>query len=170
MAMSALALSGCATKYNLSSPQITEIKAQAALPFGPPDRIILRIDNDKDDWLYVNWDDAKIVGITGFAVPTTVVPANALGSIPPKSSVEYHVFPAQAYLPSGGLFDRRDGFNTLLVYDTDYDRMVENNDSPSLHLYVPVCQGDRSSCADGAETGEGWSMSRLHGLVRRIQP
>jgi len=169
MAVSAFALSGCATKYNLSSPQITQINAKASLPNGAADRIIIRIDNDKEDWLHVNWGEAKIVGITGFAVPTKVKPGNPLDSIPPKSSVEYHVYPDHAYLPAGQLNQRRDGFSTLLVYDSDYNRMVASSQAPALSLYIPVCQGEGTTCSGGSETGEGWAMSRLHGLVRRTQ-
>ena len=158
---------GCATRYNIVSPQVTEINAQFAFPSGPPDRVIVRVDNDKDDWLHIKWDDAKIVGITGFAIPTLVKPGNAINSIPPRSSVEYHIYPDQAYLPASQINQRRDGFSTLLVYDSDYDRMAASSQSPTINLYVPVCKG--SNCQEGSEADQGWIMSNLQGQVRRFR-
>jgi hypothetical protein len=159
---------GCATKYRLTSLESDHFSGKIALPDGPADRLIVRVDNAEDSWLHIRWSDAKIVGITGFAVPAHTAPASPLGSIPPRSSVEYHLFPSHDYWPEGYYRNRRDGFSRLLVYDSDYDRVL-NSDSrrgATMELYVPSCRGEAVTSCSNKDEG-AWGMTYIRGQVER---
>jgi hypothetical protein len=157
---------GCATKYNLTLKSTDNFSGKISLPDGAADRMIVRVDNTDNSWLHLRWSDAKIIGLTGFAVPVKTQPANPLTSVPPRSSVEYHLFPGHDYWPEGYYQNRRDGFATLLVYDSDYDRLI-NSTKPVLELYVPTCRGDAPKCSNDQST-EGWSMAYIKAAVVRL--
>jgi hypothetical protein len=164
----ALYLSGCATRYNLKSQKTSDISAHMVLPNGPPDRLVVRIDNPEDGWLHVRWDEARIVGITGFAVPAQLKPSNPLSSIPPHSSVEYHLFPDHSYSPAGYQWARRDGFDKLVLFDNDYDRLISNSQTPRLSVYLPVCMGQHLECDPQSDNTKDWVMGSLSSKVERV--
>ncbi len=161
-----MATAGCATKYSLTVQSEDNFSGKISLPYGAADRLIVRVDNADSQWLHLRWKEAKIIGLTGFAVPVTTQPSNPLTSVPPRSSVEYHLFPGHDYWPEGYYQNRRDGFSSLLVYDSDYDRLI-NSKKPVLELYVPTCQGSASDCDNQAK---GWKMAHINATVRREAP
>ncbi len=157
----AIGLTGCATRYTLSSPDMSGIQGSIDLPNGAADRLILRVDNPDKTWLHLDWSGATIVGLTGFAFPTDLKPKNPLSTVPPRSSVEYHAFPGHNYTPRGQFMFRRSGVERLLVFDADFAKLGQ---SGSLTFHIPVCRGDAQACED---SGESWSMATISGTVRR---
>ena len=158
-------LLGCATKYSLTLKSTDNFSGKVSLPDGAPDRLIVRVDNPENSWLHLRWGDAKIIGLTGFAVPVTTQPHNPLTALPPRSSVEYHLFPAHDYWPEGYYQNRRDGFAKLLVYDSDYERIAASKKAV-LELFVPTCRGGDSEC-NNADNKKAWRMAHINGTVRR---
>ena len=156
---------GCATKYSMTLTKTDNFSGKVSLPDGPADRLIVRVDNAENSWLHLRWADAKIIGLTGFAVPVKTQPHNPVTALPPRSSVEYHLFPAHDYWPEGYYQNRRDGFATLLVYDSDYDRF-KGSKSPDLDLYLPTCRGGPSQCSNDDDQ-TAWTMAHIHGTIRR---
>lgn len=168
LSLSVLMAVGCATQYRLTPQNAAHFSGEIALPDGAADRLIVRLNNAEDSWLHIRWADAKIVGVTGFAVPANTQPASPLSAIPPRSSVEYHLFPGHDYWPEGYYQNRRDGFSTLLVYDSDYDRVLNNSrKGATLELYVPSCRGDGLDSCSGEDAEGAWTMTYIRGLVER---
>lgn len=153
-------LSGCATRYTIAPAEMSGIQGEVDLPNGAADRLILRIDNSGDQWLYLDWSSATIVGLTGYAVPVDLRPSDPLSVIPPKSSVEYQAFPGHHYTPHGYFGHRRSGVERLIVFDADFARLG----SGRLTFHLPVCRGAFSSCSSG---GDAWSVATVTGTVRR---
>ena len=155
-------LAGCATRYTLAPADMSGIQGAVDLPDGAADRLILRVDNPGEQWLHLDWSNATIVGLTGFAFPADLKPSDPLSSIPPKSSVEYQAFPGHNYKPRGYFQQRRSGVEQLLVFDADFTQLG----SGSLIFHIPVCRGESSACSDD---GSSWSMATISGNVRRRQ-
>ena len=73
-----MVITGCATKYSLTLKSADNFSGKISLPDGAADRLIVRVDNTDSSWLHLRWADAKIIGLTGFAVPVNTQPANPL--------------------------------------------------------------------------------------------
>jgi hypothetical protein len=134
------------------------------LPTGIADRIILRMNNSNDTWISVNWGGARIVQMDGFAVPVRVTPGDPIGTIPPLSTVEYHLYPGHDYFPENRAGARRISVVDRLVYDDEFNRITDSGNTPSLRLHLPYCTG--ATC--GAD--DKWTMAWISGSVsRRVQ-
>jgi hypothetical protein len=156
-----LFLSSCATTYTLKAEEKSGLDVRIDLPDGIADRIILRVNNPESTWMKVNWNDARIVQMNGFAIPVNVAPSNPIGTIPPYSTVEYHLLPGHDYFPENRNGARRVGVVDRLVYDDEFNRIADTGVSPTIRLHLPVCASD--TC-DGENP---WSMTEIRGAVQR---
>jgi hypothetical protein len=162
---------GCATRYSLTPIEQGTLPARIALPDGAADRLIVRLDNPGENWLSLNWEEARIVGLTGFAVPVRMKPSTPISSLPPRSSVEYHLFPAHYYQPEARYKQRRESVEFLLVYDTDFENIVANGVDPVLELFLPMCADSKDACCvkcDNASTK--WEMGHTKVKIARATP
>lgn len=159
--LSAFLLSSCATSYRLQAEEKSGLDVRIDLPDGVADRIILRVNNPEATWMKVNWQDARIVQMNGFAIPVNVSPGNPIGTIPPYSTVEYHLLPGHDYFPENRNGARRVGVVDRLVYDDEFNRIADTGVSPTIRVHLPVC------AAEACDGENPWSMAEIRSAVQR---
>ena len=145
----------------MQADETSGLDVRIDFPDGIADRLILRVNNPDATWMKVNWKEARIVQMNGFAIPVNVTPGNPIGSIPPYSTVEYHLFPGHDYFPENRQGARRVGVVDRLVYDDEFNRIADAGTAPSIRLHLPVCID--TNC-DGENP---WTMAEIRGSVQR---
>lgn len=145
--MMAGTMSGCA-EYKVVRTECEQGKIRVALADRRNDVLAVRLSNSGTERMFINWKEAHLRWPNGYESPVEIIPGNALTSIYPGGTVEYHLKPAHTYVPRDRIMYRRHSLTNSLfprelfeAHEADY----------KLRLFLPVCKGEATE--DGtAET------------------
>ena len=133
-------LPGCA-QVEVVRTTCNEGKIRVAMADRRNDTLAVRLSNHGTDPMFVRWKEAHMRWPNGYEAPVEVRPENALASIYPGGTVEYHVRPSHTYAPPDRFMYRRHSLTQSLVPKELYE--VHANDY-TLTLFLPVCKAPES--------------------------
>ena len=138
-------LSGCA-EYKVVRTECNEGRIRVALADRRNDALAVRLSNSGTDRMFVKWKEAHLRWPNGYEAPVEVIPGDALTSIFPGGTVEYHLKPAHTYVPRDGMMYRRHSLTKSLFPQELFEAHEKDY---KLTLFLPVCKGEK------AEEGTG---------------
>ena len=138
-------LSGCA-EYKVVRTECNEGKIRVALADRRTDVLAVRLSNSGTERMYVKWKDAHLRWPDGYEAPVNVIPGDALTSIYPGGTVEYHLKPAHTYVPRDRIMYRRHSLTESLFPQELFEAHA---DDYKLKLFLPVCKGEPTEQGSG---------------------
>ena len=143
--MTAGSMSGCA-EYKVVRTECNQGKIRVALADRRDDVLAVRLSNPGTERMFVKWKEAHLRWPNGYEAPVKVIPGDALTSIYPGGTVEYHLKPAHTYVPRDRIMYRRHSLTKSLfprelfeAHEADY----------KLKLFLPVCKGEPTEDGSG---------------------
>ena len=126
------------------------------------DVLAVRLSNSGTERMFINWKEAHLRWPNGYESPVEIIPGNALTSIYPGGTVEYHLKPAHTYVPRDRLMYRRHSLTNSLfplelfeAHEADY----------KLRLFLPVCKGEATE--DGTAEKKNCVVWKVQTTVAR---
>jgi hypothetical protein len=153
-------LTGCAN-YKVVRTECNEGRTQVALADRRDDVLAIRLSNSGTDRMHIRWSEAQMRWPNGYESPVQVIPANALTSIYPGGTVEYHIKPLHTYVPRDVTMYRRHSLTKTLF---PRELFEAHQDDYKLTLFLPVCKGE-SVDGDSKQNCVVW---KVHSTIERL--
>jgi hypothetical protein len=169
--LAATLICGCADSYRMRRLSRDGALQVAVREDGAAEQLVVRVSNDQQQPLHVDWGGVVLRMPNGFDSPVETTPQRPLGLILPGGAVEYHIRPVHHYFGHDRLGHRRNSLETSVTSSALFEEYADNF---RIILFVPVCRGGLSECiADSCESGcvhkiGDWSTVQFVGSLERL--